>query len=408
MKTKKTTADKTQYDLCIVGGAGHVGLPLALVYAAKLKNVLIYDINKDSLKKVAKGKMPFVEKGGQPMLAKALKSGRLHLTSDAALIKKAKAVVVTIGTPVDEFMNPDTKVMRHCFDDLIPHLKNGQLIVLRSTVYPGTTDWLDRYVKKHGKKLLISFCPERVVQGYAIEEVQKLPQIVSGVTKRAEDQAKAFFRTVAPQVVVLKPMEAEFAKLFSNAYRYIQFAISNQFYMIAHSAGLDFNRIIDGMKKDYSRAKDIPRAGLAAGPCLFKDTMQLAAFSDNQFSLGHTAVNINEGLVLFMVGQIERKFNLSQLTVGLLGMAFKAESDDTRSSLSYKLKKVLRYHAKDVLTTDPYVKTDKHLLPVNEVIRKSDILILCVPHKSYKRLKLGRKKVMDIWGFYDKGKVSVI
>ncbi len=407
MKPNKSQA-KVKFDLCIVGGAGHVGLPMALVYANQKKSVLVYDINQNVLDIIAKGIVPFMEAGAGPMLKSALKHKRLHLTTDPSLIKDAKVVVVTIGTPVDEFMNPDTKVIRHCFDDLMPHLRNGQLIVLRSTVYPGTTEWLHRYILKHNKKLKIAFCPERVVQGHAIEEVQKLPQIISGVTAQAEKEAKQFFKIVAPQVVVLKPMEAEFAKLFSNAYRYIQFAISNQFYMIANSAGLDFNRIIDGMKENYPRAKDIPRAGLAAGPCLLKDTMQLAAFSDNQFSLGHTAVNINEGLVLYMVGQLEQKYKLSKLTVGLLGMAFKSESDDTRSSLSYKIKKVLRYHAKEVLTTDPFVITDQHLLSSEEVIKKSDILVLCVPHKAYKKLNLGKKKVMDIWGFFDKDKVSVI
>ena len=197
-------------------------------------------------------------------------------------------------------------------------------------------------------------------------------------------------------------MEAEFAKLFSNAYRYIQFAIANQFYMISNVANVDFNRVLDGMKENYDRARDIPRAGFAAGPCLYKDTLQLAAFSDNQFSLGHTAMIINEGLVLHIVGEIEKKFDLEKLRVGLLGMAFKANIDDTRASLSYKLKKVLEYHAKEVYTTDPYVTSDPNLLPLEAVIRKSDLLILCVPHKQYKNIKLNGKTCFDMWGFLQK------
>lgn len=390
-------------DICIVGGAGHVGLPLALVFAARKQRVLIYDINEKVLGTIRSGEVPFMESGAEDYLKTALKEDRLDLTSDPSRIREASTVVITIGTPVDEFLNPDTKVMRTCMDRLLPYLRDGQLIVLRSTVYPGTTEWLDHYLKDRGKKVHLAFCPERVVQGYAIEEVQRLPQIVSGMTPKAAALASALFRKIAPEVVALAPLEAEFAKLFSNSYRYIQFAASNQFYMIANSAGVDYDRVLAGMKKNYGRLRDLPKAGLAAGPCLLKDTMQLAAFSDNQFSLGHSAMTINEGLVLYLVGQMEKRFDLKKSTVGILGMAFKANSDDARASLSYKLKKVLQFHAKEVLTTDPHVNTDKDLLPVQEVIRRSDVLVLCVPHDAYKGLKTGKKPVIDIWNFFGRG-----
>ena len=400
MKKNKSTFS---YDIAVVGGAGHVGLPLAVVFASKGMRVLIYDINKAVLKSVRKGIFPFMEKGGEPLLREALKSGFLSLSSDPAPIARSAKVIITIGTPVDEFMNPDTSVMKHCLDDIFRYLRDEQLIILRSTVYPGTTQWLHHYLRARGRKTKIAFCPERVVQGYAIEELQRLPQIISGVTPEAENEAAKLFGKIAPETVRLSPIEAEFAKLFNNAYRYIHFAIANQFYMIANSAGIDYSRILAGMKKDYPRAGDIPGPGFAAGPCLLKDTMQLAAFSDNQFSLGHAAVVINEGLVLYLVGQIENRFKLKDLKVGLLGMAFKANSDDTRSSLSYKLKKALAFHAKEVLATDPYVVTDESLLPLKEVIRRSDLLILCAPHKEYKNLNLQGKKVIDIWNFFGRG-----
>jgi UDP-N-acetyl-D-mannosaminuronic acid dehydrogenase len=403
-KVSRTGITTSKTDICIVGGAGHVGLPLGLVFAARSRRVLIYDINEKTLDTIRGGQVPFMESGAEPLLRSALKEGRLELSSDPERIASAAVVVITIGTPVDEFLNPDTKVMRTCMDRLLPHLRNGQLIILRSTVYPGTTQWLDHYLKERGVKAHLAFCPERVVQGYAIEEVQRLPQIVSGMTPKATALAAKLFKQVAPEVVELSPMEAEFAKLFSNAYRYIQFAASNQFYMIANSAGVDYDRVLAGMKKNYSRLRDLPKAGLAAGPCLLKDTMQLAAFSDNQFSLGHSAMTINEGLVLYLVGQMEKGRTLKNMTVGLLGMAFKANSDDARASLSYKLKKVLEFHAKEVLTTDPHVTTDKQLLPLKEVVRRSDLLVLCVPHDAYKGLKIGPKKtVIDIWNFFGRG-----
>ena len=196
-------------------------------------------------------------------------------------------------------------------------------------------------------------------------------------------------------------MEAEFAKLFTNAYRYILFAIANQFYMIADSAGVDYNRVLEGLKKDYGRADAIPGAGFTAGPCLLKDTMQLAAFSPNQFPLGHAAMIVNEGLILYLVDQIERAHRLDDMVVGLLGMAFKANCDDVRSSLSYKLKKILKFRARDVLTTDPRVTTDPELVPLERVIDESDLLILCTPHSEYRDLDLKGKTVVDVWGFLD-------
>lgn len=391
------------FDVCVVGGAGHVGLPLALVFCSKGFRTLVYDVNAEALSRISAGRMPFVEAGGDALLARALRSGRFRLTSTVSDIAQARAVVITVGTPVDEFMNPETRSMRRCVDGLLPYLRRDALVVLRSTVYPGTTAWLEGYLKSRGRRLRVAFCPERVVQGKAIQELRSLPQIVSGTTQAAAHGAAKLFGRIAPSIVRLEPMEAEFAKLFNNAYRYIQFAVTNQFYMMANSAGLDYGRILAGMKADYPRASAVPTAGFAAGPCLLKDTMQLAAFSDNQFSLGHAAMNVNEGLVLYLVGQIKKKIKLSDKTVGLLGMAFKADSDDTRSSLSYKLKKALQFHAKQVLTTDPHVRTDGELLPLERVVRESDVLVLCVPHSAYRQLRLRHKTVLDLWGFFGKG-----
>ena len=205
---------------------------------------------------------------------------------------------------------------------------------------------------------------------------------------------------IAPGIVRLATLEAKLVKLFTNAYRYIQFAVTNQFYLIANSAGVDYYRVLEGMKRDYSRMADVPGAGFAAGPCLFKDTMQLAAFYKNQFSIGHAAMLVNESMPMFVADSLSSRYQLDEMTVGLLGMAFKGNSDDGRSSLSYKLKKLLKHRAKAVLTTDPYVTTDSTLVPLEEVILKSDILILCAPHRVYRDLCLGDKIVVDIWNLW--------
>ena len=325
---------------------------------------------------------------------------QLGFSNNVADIRGIPYVILTIGTPVDEFHNPVLRVLTDCLDTLLPHLSDDQTIILRSTVFPGATDFLDGYLKSRGRKTLIAFCPERVVQGKAIREIQFLVQMISGTTPAAEESAARLFSRVAHKVVRLKPMEAEFAKLFCNAYRYMQFAIANQFYMLANAAGLSYARIRQGLMEDYPRMRDLPGAGFAAGPCLYKDTLQLVAFSENQMGLGLSAIRVNEGMPAYIVSRLKEQYPLKQMTVGLLGMSFKAESDDARSSLSYKLKKLLALHAKQVLTTDPFVTGDPNLLPLREVVRRSDILVLCTPHSIYANADLRGKKVYDLWSFF--------
>lgn len=391
----------SQADICIVGGGGRVGLPLALVLADRGMRVRLLDTNAAQLAKIQQGEVPFQEQDAQPLLEKAIDRDLLTFTSDPEGIRGAATIIVTIGTPVDEFLNPETAVIKKWADEACPHLADEQTVILRSTVFPGTTEWLDKYLKSKGKTVRLAYCPERIVQGFAVRELQELPQLISGTTKEAEQAAADLFEQIAPQVVRLSPMEAELAKLFANAYRYIHFAIANQFYVISSSAGIDYNRVLAGLKAGYSRGESIPRAGFTAGPCLLKDTMQLAAFSRNQFALGHAAMLVNEGLVLHLADEIEKKHDLQHMTVGLLGMAFKADCDDPRSSLSYKMKKILKLRAREVLTTDPYVMTDADLTPLESVVAASDLLILCTPHDVYRNLDTGGTPLVDIWGLID-------
>jgi UDP-N-acetyl-D-mannosaminuronic acid dehydrogenase len=393
-------------DLTIVGGAGHVGIPLVLAFAEAGYRVNVHDINRDALETLRSGRLPFIEHGGQELLIKALKQDRLVFTWSPAEISSSAPVIITIGTPIDEFLNPVRKVVQDCIDALLPHLADGQLMVLRSTVFPGTTDWLDGHLKRHKRDLKVAFCPERMVQGHGIKELRETSQIISGTTPAAEDAAAKLFGAIAPELVRVTPREAELAKLFNNAYRYIEFATANQFYLIAKAAGLDYRRVYDAMRRNYPRARGIPTPGLAAGPCLMKDTMQLAAFAQNQFSLGNAAMLVNEGLVLHICDDLRRRYDLAHMTVGLLGMAFKAEIDDTRASLSYKFKKAFLSLASGVLATDPFVTSDPELVALDEVIERSDLLILCAPHSAYRDLDFAGKPVVDVWGFLNKANVT--
>ncbi|HTR60602.1 MAG TPA: nucleotide sugar dehydrogenase [Candidatus Binataceae bacterium] len=392
---------KNQADLTIVGGAGHVGISLVLAFARAGLRVNVNDRNEAALETLAAGRLPFMEYGAEPLLADAIGQERLIFTSGPGNISPRAPIIVTIGTPVDEFLNPVARVVQECIDELLPYLEDGQLLILRSTLYPGTTDWIKRHVAEQGRRLKVAFCPERVVQGFGVKELATMPQIISGTTAESEEEAARLFSLIVPEVVRVKPIEAELAKLFNNAYRYIEFATANQFYMIARSAGADYGRILDAMRHNYPRAKGMPTAGFAAGPCLLKDTMQLAAFARNQFTLGHAAMLMNEGIVLQIVDDLRQRYDLASMTVGLLGMAFKADIDDTRASLSYKFKNVLRGHAAAVIATDPFVTTDPNLLSLDEVVKRSDLLILCTPHSVYRDVDLHNKPVVDIWRFFE-------
>jgi UDP-N-acetyl-D-mannosaminuronic acid dehydrogenase len=399
------TASMRTADLTVVGGAGHVGIPLVLSFAAQGLTVNVNDLSVDNLAALQAGRLPFIEYGAEDLLSTALREKKLIFTSTPDAVSKSGPIIVTIGTPVDEFLNPERHVVLDCLDSLLPYLSDGQLLVLRSTLYPGTTDAVAAHLKRKKRDLKVAFCPERIVQGYGIEELSRMPQIVSGTTPEAVREATELFRIISPEIVELAPVEAEFAKLFGNAYRYIEFAATNQFYLIAQAAGVDYQRILQAMKHNYPRAKNIPKPGYAAGPCLMKDTMQLSAFARNEFSLGNAAMLINEGLPLHVISDLRRRYDLGKMTVGLLGMAFKSEIDDVRASLSYKFKKVLNGFAHEVLTTDPFVTVDPDLLPLDEVIARSDVLILCTPHISYKSADLKGKPVVDIWGILENANV---
>ena len=388
-------------DVVIIGGCGHVGLPLGLACADRGLAVVLHDVDEAAVATVNRGEMPFQEDGA-PEVLRRVAGERLTATTDPASLKTAEVLVMVIGTPVDEHMNPDPRAVPRALEGVRGSLVDGQLLVLRSTVYPGVTARIERLLAEAGLDVDVAFCPERIAEGKAMTELYELPQIVAGRTERATERATKFFRNLTEQVVVLTPEEAELAKLFTNTWRYAKFAIANQLYMMANDFGLDFERIRSALAHDYPRAADLPRAGFAAGPCLLKDTMQLAAFNNNNFVLGHASMTVNEGLPLYLVSRLEQRFTLADCTVGILGMAFKAESDDTRSSLSYKLKRILSFKAAEVLCTDPYVTTDPDLHPLDEVLERSDVLIVGAPHRSYAGIK-PRVPVVDVWDLLGNG-----
>ena len=394
----------TPRHIVIVGGCGHVGLPLGLLFASRGVKVTLLDIDKAKVDKVNRGEMPFLEQGAPELLQQVVGKG-LDATLDETCLTEADAAIAVVGTPVDKYLNPTLRNLCRSVDDLLNHLPDDALLVLRSTVYPGVTKIVYDRVRALGRNVHVAFCPERITEGNALDEMTRLPQIVAAFEPEAIARASNLFSRLSPEIIELEPTEAELAKLFTNSWRYLNFAISNQFYILAQSYGLDFYRIYDAVTRDYPRMASFSRAGFAAGPCLLKDTLQLAAFTGNNFFMGHAAMLVNEGLPNYLVAQL-RPLGLSTKCVAILGMAFKGDSDDVRDSLSYKLRKLLEVEAREVLCTDPYVQ-DSTLVPLEQALARADIFILGAPHSVYHSLSFPPdRQIVDVWNFWPKPKAA--
>jgi UDP-N-acetyl-D-mannosaminuronic acid dehydrogenase len=216
-------------DITVLGGCGHVGLPLGLAFADSGRKVALFDTNLEAVDKVRSGKMPHQEPGAASVLARTLGNGTL-----------SEHLVVVIGTPVDEHLNPDPQAVVTALDAVADQLVDGQILILRSTVFPGVTRLVERLVERLGRSIDVAFCPERIAEGRAMEELHSLPQIVAARTEQAFDRASALFGSLTDAIVRVEPEEAELAKLFTNSYRYIKFAAANQLYMMANDYGLDY------------------------------------------------------------------------------------------------------------------------------------------------------------------------
>ena len=388
-----------QKRITIIGGAGHIGLPLGILFAAKKKNVVLYDKNNSLIKKINKCQFPFVEKNG----AKLLKKYKLRIiaSTNKNYITSADVIIICIGTPVIN-NKPDLINFFNLFKEIKHLLNPNQLIIIRSSIYPGTCEKVHQFL---GKKFInISYCPERVVQGKSIEELPKLPQIISGISDKAISESTKLFNLICKKTIVTSILEAELIKLFSNSWRYINFSIANEFYMICENLGINFNNLRKKMIDGYERNKNIPTAGFAAGPCLFKDTMQLNVYLKKSFNLGTIATKINEGLPNFLYKKLLRKFKnkLKSKTIGILGVSFKADIDDIRDSLAIKLLYLLKKKKLNVLFSDDYASLKKNVNKT-QLINRSDIIIIGSPHSVYKKLIIPKNKyLVDIWSLFEK------
>ena len=384
-------------EIVVVGGAGHVGLPLSLALAEAGFRVGILDTSPASLAAIADGKAPFSEPGTDELIGRHVSAESLSLTSDPARVRGADTVIVAVSIS-DEGRWASVTALDETMDGIAPHLDDGAMVVLRNTVYPGTTARIRERLATQGVRVDVVFCPERMVQGSALEELQSLPQIVGADDDRSAARAAALFRRLGVDTVQSSAVEAELAKLVANGWRYISFAAANQFWMLAEAAGVDYDNVQRVVRHDYPRAQGLPGPGFAAGPCLVKDMVALASFAGTDGALLRAALEINGELPARIVADMQQRFgSLSGRQVGLLGMSFKAGSDDTRGAPSTRLGELLAVAGATVLRTDPYVR-DSRNMPLEDVLKRSEIVVVATPHDDYRELDVPVGRLVDLWG----------
>lgn len=381
-------------NISIVGGGGRVGLPLGIVLADAGHSVSIIDLDENRVNSINSRIMPFSEAGAAEMLSK-LTLNQLNASNKNLKIEDTDVCILIVGTPVLEDGTPSANSLIKLVEELTPHLRNVKMLMLRSTVYPGITRQLKKLLNEIGLDITVSFCPERIAEGNAIQELKKLPQIVGAEDEISIRLASEIFSTIGSKVILTSIEEAEVVKLFANSYRYIQFGIANEFFEICKSNDINWENVWNALTSDYPRAANLPKPGFAAGPCLVKDTQQLNYYYQNNFELGKSALQVNENLPDFLVLQLKKKFDLKNLTIGILGMTFKGNVDDFRDSLSFKLLEILQKVAKNVICSDALIQKD-FFVPENQILEDSDVIIIATPHDQYREI-ITEKPVIDIW-----------
>lgn len=395
-----------------VVGIGRVGLPLALFLANKGHTVYGLDVDKEKVNIISKKQMPFMEDGAQELLDKFVNK-TFFVTTDFSNISKTKIIILTLGTPVDENMNPSLVQIDKALATARPYLRKGQLLILRSTVSPGTTEYVRSYLNDEGfnvgTNFFLAFCPERIAEGKSIRELAEIPQIIGGVDRNSTQKAAEFFKGLGIEVNRSDSISAELAKLFTNMYRYINFAIANEFMILAGNNHRDIYQIVDLVNKNYKRG-GLAMPGLTGGPCLFKDGFFLVGdvpFAD----LITTSWKINESIPLFLIKKVRERTKLEGKKAVILGLAFKSEIDDIRESLAFKVKKALERERAKVFLHDPYVPG--YQTNLDEALKDADLIFLATNHNFYKKLDISKVRklvskncvVCDVWNIFKTNKI---
>ena len=380
--------------ISVVGGGGRVGLPLSLVLASIGHKIIIVDSNESRVNLINNRTMPFLEENSGEII-QSLSLDQLAASTENLSIKKSEVCILIIGTPVLDDGTPSVSSLFELVEEIIPYLGETKLLLLRSTVYPDVTQKLRSLLSEARLEIEVAYCPERIAEGKAILELKTLPQIIGADSDLAYKMAKEVFEGIAPKIIRTTVKEAELCKLFANSYRYINFAIANEFFEICQENDINWDNVWFALKEDYPRAQGLPTPGFAAGPCLVKDTQQLDFYFHNKFELGRSAIKINEHLPDYVINVLRSMFDLKNKKVGILGMTFKGDVDDFRSSLSFRLKHLLEAEALKVYCSDAILQKN-YFVSLEFLMENSDIVILACPHSSYKNI-ITEKPIIDLW-----------
>jgi UDP-N-acetyl-D-mannosaminuronic acid dehydrogenase len=369
-----------------VVGLGRVGLPLALCLADRGLKVVGVDVDEARLGAIGEGRMPFEEPGAEELLQRVHGGGRLSLSQHVAEAAAARQIVITLGTPSFSHIEIDMKDIRSALDDLLGVLRPSHSLILRSTVAPGTTEFVAGYLVKHrgfaiGEELFVSHVPERIAAGRFLAEIDTLPCIVGGVGERSGEVAAELFQAFSAPIVQSTPVQAELAKIWTNILRYATFALPNLLMMDCERHGANVFEVIDLINRDYPRG-GIAKPGLTAGTCLRKDF----AFSEERSNAPGMLLavsRVNESVPLFLLEGAKRRLGtLSGRRVAVLGLAFKADTDDERDSLSHKLIRLLERELADVAVHDPRVSTPT--VTLQAALADAEVVFVATNHSEFR------------------------
>lgn len=373
-------------DVAVVG-VGRVGLPLALAFADTGLRTLGVDVNTEIIDAVDAGRMPFDEPGADEVLARVTAAGRLEMSGDVAQAARAKHIVLTLGTPSFSHIEIDVSQIRSVLDDLLPHLREGHCLVLRSTIAPGTTEFVAGYLEMHrgfkvGEDIFVAHVPERIAASRFFREISTLPCIVGGIGERSGEVAAEPFVALGAPVVQTTPIQAELAKIWTNILRYAEFALPNRLMMECEQYGANVFDVIELINQDYPRG-GMKLPGMTAGTCLRKDF----TFSEERSSAPGMLLavsRVHESVPLFLVDGVRRRLpeqSLRGRKVAVLGLAFKSDTDDERDSLSFKLLRLLERDLALVAAHDPH--SPSSTLTFEEAVTGADAVILATNHSTW-------------------------
>jgi UDP-N-acetyl-D-mannosaminuronic acid dehydrogenase len=394
-----------------VVGLGRVGLPLVLAFADRGLDVIGVERRDAVLEQIAAGRMPFRETGTQELLESVLEGERFERTKTVQNAARADHIVLTLGTPSHVHIEIDISEIRSVIDDLLPVLREGQSLILRSTVAPGTTEWVAGYIEQRrgfraGEDLFVAHVPERIAANHFLEEIATLPCIVGGVGEGSGARAADLFRVFGTEIVQTTPTQAELAKIWTNILRYAEFALPNLLMMECEQYGANVFEVIDLINRDYPRGGMAP-PGLTSGACLRKDF----TFSEERSSAPGMLLavsRVHETVPLFLVKGLKSRLggSLRDLKVAVLGLTFKRDSDDARDSLSYKVIRLLERELAHVARHDPNVPAESE--PLDSALEGADAVVIATNHSEFEDL-VGRLPegtlLVDPWNVTGAGRV---